>query len=185
MTKKRKGQHTGNHHAPGCHLNDVTKDEGVPLGKREKIMVCVTRQVTCERLIRHGAELAEQLDAELLVAHVIRPEERALGNADEGEALEMLSTLTFEYGGEMCMLRAPDVFAGLAECASSNAVDLMVIGSSPEGAEAVSRRLRELLPKVNLIVVDAESESKAGSNHGEPGSCFSPHATGKDGRMAY
>lgn len=151
------------HAAPGCHLNDVRKKKKE--AEREKIMVCVTRQMTCERLIHYGAELAEQMGADLLVAHATRPDEPALGNADEAQALEMLSALTFQHGGEMCMLRAEDVFEGLAGCARKNGVELMIMGSSPEKAEPVSRRMRELLPKINLIVLDAEGEGQGRRGH--------------------
>lgn len=158
---EEQGSHEGrDHRAPACHRNDVEKKRVAKERQREKIMVCVTRQITCERLIHYGAELAEQMGADLLVAHATRPDEPALGNADEAQALEMLSGLTFRHGGEMCMLRAEDVFEGLADCAKKNGVELMIMGSSPEKAEPVSRRMRELMPKVNLIVLDAEDEGQ-------------------------
>jgi len=121
----------------------------------DKIMVCVTRQKTCSRLIAYGAQMAERMELGLLVAHAVRPDAAMLELADEAEALEYLSNEAYGYDGEMSVIRCDDVFAGLANCAKANRVRLLIIGSSPENATSVSERFRALLPGVSLIVLDA------------------------------
>ena len=75
---------------------------------KEQDMVCVTRQKTCERLIRLGALLAGRRGCEMTVVHALRPEDAILGSADESEALEYLFEQTNRYGCEMKMIRAAD-----------------------------------------------------------------------------
>lgn len=43
--------------------------------KEKNIMVCVTQQKTCERLIKKGKELKDKIDGELHVVHVAREDE--------------------------------------------------------------------------------------------------------------
>ena len=52
------------------------------------ILVCVTRQVSCERLIRQGAEMAHVAGAALNILHVAPNGTALLGNPSEGEALD-------------------------------------------------------------------------------------------------
>ena len=56
-----------------------------------RVLVCVTKQKTCERLIKTGARLAKEAgDAELLVVHVLHRDDNILGNMMQGDALEFL-----------------------------------------------------------------------------------------------
>lgn len=125
---------------------------------REKVMVCVTRQRSCERLIKNGAGMAEQLKLGLLVAHAVAPNEPVLGNPDPGNALETLFQTASQYGGEMTVLRDSDTFEALVQCALESNVSLMILGASPKNADSVLNLLKQKLPKMSFIVVEAESE---------------------------
>ena len=53
-----------------------------------RVLVCVTKQKTCERLIKTGARLAKEAgDAELLVVHVLHRDDNILGNMMQGLSL--------------------------------------------------------------------------------------------------
>ena len=69
--------------------------------KTNKVMVCVTGQLTCERLIRHGAQIAKDEMAELSVVHAAMRIESILGNPHEGEALEYLFSISKQFGADM------------------------------------------------------------------------------------
>jgi len=40
--------------------------------KKKRIMVCVTQQKSCERLIKRGAELSDAKHGDLYVVHVVK-----------------------------------------------------------------------------------------------------------------
>ena len=50
----------------------------------KNIMVAVTQQKTCDRLIRYGHELKEDIKGELYIIHVAHYEFKFLGNTEEG-----------------------------------------------------------------------------------------------------
>lgn len=122
----------------------------------DAVMVCVTRQKTCERLVKAGALRAKQTGAKLIVAHAAYQHENIMNDEDEAAAMEMLFHVTNEYGGEMIMFRCEDKFKGLADCAIKNKVGLMILGASVESAESVVGVLRQLLPEVNFVVLESE-----------------------------
>lgn len=125
---------------------------------KPKVMVCVTRQRTCERLIRGGALMATKMGYELLVTHVAHRDENVLGSQDEAEALEMLFALTSEYGGEMVMIRCDDKLEGLAKCARKHNGKMIILGASPQHADAVVDALRPKLPDADFVVLEAQSD---------------------------
>ena len=56
-------------------------------------MVCVTRQKTCERLIKAGARVAKDAGMAFSVVHVVRPGEQMLDLGEDGAALDYLCLL--------------------------------------------------------------------------------------------
>lgn len=125
---------------------------------KNAVMVCVTRQKTCERLIRAGADIAEKMDKQLIVAHAAYVYENMMQSSNSSEAMEMLYQVTNEYNGQMIVFRCEDKFKGLADCALENHVDLMVLGSSPKYADQVLAIMKEKLPTMNFIVLQAEPD---------------------------
>lgn len=120
-----------------------------------KVMVCVTRQTTCQRLIRQGAAIAQQLGQELIVVHALRQYERILSSSDESAALEMLFEEANKYEGQMIVIRCEDVLEGLTKCAKVNNVGLMILGASPQNAQSVCEEIRRRMPRVSYMVVDS------------------------------
>ena len=125
---------------------------------KQIIMVCVTRQKTCERLIELGARLAAIHGGELIVAHAIRTTDCVLGNTNEAEALEYLFERASERGAEMMMVRNDDVAGSLVNLAKKHGATVVVVGATPP-TEPVSfaARLRTMLPEVDVISVEASS----------------------------
>ena len=73
------------------------------------ILVCVTVQRECERLITAGKRLADSGGNKLKVLHVAEPNGPALGNPDTREALNSLYALSRQEGAEMTVLYNEDV----------------------------------------------------------------------------
>ena len=119
------------------------------------VMVCVTKQKTCKRLIDAGARLAVDLNCDLVVVHVERPGAMFLGNPSEAEALEYLFQTSTAVGAGMIVERAEDIPKKLVECAKNNHVAHIVIGRSPGPTpEAeIHEKLRKKLPEVEMTII--------------------------------
>jgi K+-sensing histidine kinase KdpD len=99
----------------------------------KNVMVCVTQQRTCDRLIKYGRDLLDGEGGELLVIHVAHSQYKFLGNSQEGEALDYLYEKAKEYGAGLTVLKSDDVLRTLTEQARKNHVDIVVMGESREG----------------------------------------------------
>jgi K+-sensing histidine kinase KdpD len=120
-------------------------------------MVCVTRQKTCERLIKIGKEIAYKTEGEILVVHVAKEGANFLDNPHQGEALEYLFQISKTVGADMSVLRSDNVVNTLVEFAKKNAVSIIIVGESPYARknDNITRELERLLPNVKIMVVEA------------------------------
>ena len=80
----------------------------------DHVLVCVTGQKSCGRLIEEGARIAAETGAELSVVHVAKMRDNFLGSASEAEALEHLFNISKSYDADMMLLRNDDVINTLA-----------------------------------------------------------------------
>ena len=110
----------------------------------KQVLICVTRQKACEKLIKAGVALAQERGEAVTVVHVARPGENLLGNPMEGEALEYLFTIAKKYDVPMQMLRSDKVAKTLTQYARENHVDCMVIGSAGDPRSLVQEIQREI-----------------------------------------
>ena len=118
------------------------------------IMVCVTKQKTCERLIREGIAFARAMRARLSVVHVARSGEALLGNPSESDALDYLFRVSREAGAEMAVLRSEDVLETLAAYAEEQEVSALVVGASNVRSERdMGLQLIERLPQMDIRAV--------------------------------
>jgi K+-sensing histidine kinase KdpD len=122
-----------------------------------KIMVCVTRQKTCERLIKIGVKISTENKGELSVVHVAKQGENILGNPKEGEALEYLFRISKEAGADMTVLRAERIVDTLVDFARKNEITIVVMGESPysKSDTSIIRQLEVRLPDIEIKVIPA------------------------------
>ena len=69
--------------------------------KTPSVMVCVTTQRACERLIEAGAKAAEPSSSPLHVVHVAGSHQHFFNMEDEGAALEYLFAASKRRGADM------------------------------------------------------------------------------------
>lgn len=121
----------------------------------EKVIVCVTGQKTCEKLIHAGADLAKKLKGHLSVVHVVKSGFAFLGANAEGEALEYLFEVSKNYGADMMVFRSDDVMATLIKIAvDSHATQLVLGAPGKEKAENDLQRMLVIsLPQVKMTIV--------------------------------
>ncbi len=96
------------------------------------VMVCVTQQKSCDRLIRHGKKMLEEGDGELFIIHIAHYEYKFLGHTEEGEALEYLYQKALEYGANLTVVRSSNILSTLSELVEKNQIDHVVMGESRE-----------------------------------------------------
>lgn len=118
------------------------------------VLVCVTEQVQCARLIRYGRELADERNARLRVLHVRTKAETMLGNRNVSAALNQLYADARESDAEMEIISSPEVEKTICAYAADAHADALVIGCSPADARpSMSERLALLLPETEICVV--------------------------------
>jgi K+-sensing histidine kinase KdpD len=118
------------------------------------VMVCVTRQRTCERLIARGGEIAAEYEVPLHVVHAVRTHENFLGDPSEGNALEYLFTAARLSGGVLTVLRTDSVEEMIEEYARVHKARAIVLGASPviDGSDFAAR-LNKNLGEIEVVIV--------------------------------
>ncbi|MGE5613800.1 MAG: universal stress protein [Bacillota bacterium] len=116
---------------------------------RKNILVCVTQQKTCERLINTANELLSEYKGDLFVINVVENNLNFLESASESEALEYLFAISKAVGASLSVLKSDDVPGAIAQYANDNNIDCIILGksrSSKEGDQFL-RKLKPLLKK--------------------------------------
>lgn len=119
-----------------------------------RVLVCVTRQKTCEKLIHEGVELAKKHDGEVSVVHVAENGADFLGIHKEAEAIEYLYGVCRAAHADMTVLRADHVLDTLVQFIRDEQVQVVVTGVSP-GKSGVdfAQNLRLRLPGTQVYTV--------------------------------
>lgn len=109
----------------------------------ETVLVCVTAQKECGRLIEAGKRFAQ---AEMLPLHVLHVMgEGTVFDPSAQEVLNHLYALARDAHAEMTVLRAQDVRTAIAEYAGKIGAVCVIIGSSRSDTWSMAEELRELL----------------------------------------
>ena len=126
------------------------------MSEKGTVLVCVTDQMSCGRLIRFGRKRADETGCPLRVLHVRTREETMMGNPDISSALNELYSLAREAEAEMEIVSARDVEGTIAGYAKKHRAALVVLGETPkERLPEMKERLAPRLPDVQMEVVKA------------------------------
>ena len=119
-----------------------------------RVLVCVTGQLQCARLIRKGRELADEQGAKLLVLHVRTRQKTLMGSPDITAVLNQLYAEARDADAEMEIITSPDVEKTITDFVRTQQVSSIVIGASPRDARPpMSDRLQALMPDLQIITV--------------------------------
>ena len=116
------------------------------------VIVLVTLQHQCARLIRRGVDIALAQGRQLKVVHVA-PRDENLEVDAKAAVLNDLYALANEAGAEMCLLVAEDMATVMVEFAKEHKARQMIIGAG-ENARGIAETLSELLPGVQILIVE-------------------------------
>jgi len=127
----------------------------INLNTYKKILVCVTQQKTCERLIRKAAELRGESQCELYVIHVAKNNWNFLDNIKEGEALEYLFGISKSVGANLSVLKSDDIVKTILDFVNNNEIDCIIMGESPNDHKENNfyKELKSSLNNVEIMVI--------------------------------
>lgn len=128
--------------------------------RKKRIMVCVTQQKSCERLIKKGADLCRSEHDELYVVHVVKENWKFFGKLQESDALEYLFDISKTYGAFLSVIKAPDIVSTLARFIDEHKIDEVIMGESLEATaqQNMINRLTENIEddiRFTIVPVDA------------------------------
>ncbi len=128
--------------------------------KQESVLVCVTGQRDCDRLIRAGKEIAQNRGASLQVLCVVPPQVLQQASPAQQESflleLEYLRQVSREAGADMAVYfqkEAPWVAAGMAKKVKATQI---VTGLAQTPGTGFVEILHTLLPKIPVSMVSRD-----------------------------
>lgn len=89
----------------------------------KNIMVCVTLQNTCQKLIDHAVNIREK-DDKLFVLHVAKN----IDAVNKGEILEFLYSVSHSAGADMTVLYSDDALNTIKNFVENNNIDTVILG---------------------------------------------------------
>jgi K+-sensing histidine kinase KdpD len=122
----------------------------------KNVMVCVTQQKHCDRLIQYGHDFLGDQKGELFIIHVAHYQIKFLGNSKEGDALEYLYEKALQYGANLTVVRSNNVLETLSDLVKKNKITHVIVGESGE-TEIKSNMVEQLKKKIEgraeLVVI--------------------------------
>lgn len=121
----------------------------------KNILVCVTQQKTCERLIKSAAKLRDKVKGNLYVLHVAKNEWNFLDNKREGEALDYLFGISKSFGADLYVLKSDNIVKTIYDFVKENKIDYIVMGESQRDHKEnrFYTELEEMLEDVEIQVI--------------------------------
>lgn len=123
----------------------------------KNVMVCVTQQKTCERLIQNGNKSLNSDKDNLFVIHVVNQNDKFLNNSSDGDALEYLFTVSKKVGADLTVLRSKDIIKAIEDFAEKHGITHIVMGSSPNGKgldnHNFALKLKKMLPFIEFTII--------------------------------
>ena len=114
-------------------------------------VVCVTDQMSCERLIQAGKKVADATHTAFLVINVER-------SSLEGNsvAIEHLFSVSRAYGAQMSVYYGEDPLKIMGECFVSSKACHVLTGM-PQGEDSILYQLWRKYPSINFYTVDFQN----------------------------
>lgn len=123
---------------------------------KNRIMVCVTQQKACERLLKKAVELKETDSDEIYMVHVIKNDWRFKGDISSVKALDFLFELASKHDASIQVFNAGDIVEKLSEFSTLNKINRIVMGESLEKKKhqnMIYRLKKRLVEPVDINIV--------------------------------
>ena len=120
--------------------------------EKNNVLICVTGQISCERLIHAGVEIAQRAGGTAYVLHVAQEGRSMLGYKHEPEALEYLFGVSVKHGADMVVVHSADVKGAIEQRAKELNAGTIVAG------RALNYGGWDLLDEIQLRLPDVRME---------------------------
>lgn len=120
----------------------------------EKIMVCITEQKTCERLIQKGLELSQGKNTEIYVLHIAIKDVKVIEDDQSAEALEYLFEKSKTYGASVSVIKSDNIKDTLINFAIDHSINHIILGQTRLSSEkdSVIFKLKNELACTNVKI---------------------------------
>lgn len=122
----------------------------------KNIMVCVTQQKHCERLIHAGARMLEETHSDkLYIVHVFKSGQKVIGAKQNAEALDYLYERSKAVGAEMNVIKSDDIPGTLTDFANKHGIRRIIMGASPgtAGESRIAQDVGKRLGDVTITIL--------------------------------
>jgi len=121
----------------------------------KRIMVCVTQQKSCERLIDFGVGLVTSDSDELHVIHVVKENWKYFGQLEEKDALDYLFEASKAKSAMLTVVKAKDIEKALSDFAVKHKITDVIMGESFEDSaqQNMIKRLQEKMATVAKFLI--------------------------------
>lgn len=123
--------------------------------KHPCIMVCVTPQQSCSRLIEAGARMAKEENLQLEVISVFKQSSGL--NANENNVLENLFEYAKKFNASMNIFFNDSPAIVVAAVSKKLNASTLVTGFPAEGSSGFIARIHEFVPDLPITMVDGDS----------------------------
>ncbi len=126
---------------------------------KKRIMVCVTQQKSCERLLIKANSLKDSPTDEVHVVHVIKDNWKYFGELKGSDALDFLFEISCQYGASMHVFKATDIVDKLSEFSKDNKIDVIVMGESKESKKQqnmIHRLKNRIKREIDFVIVSLD-----------------------------
>ena len=129
----------------------------------KNVLVCVTGQRSCARLISYGKELIDGDGGNMMVVHIAGYELSKLAEGDLAENLEFLHRCAVEHECNLTIIRSDNVVATMVSLINKFDIQRIVLGETRKTNEkdSTTNAFKDLLhDDVQIIVVPEEEEDE-------------------------
>ncbi|MDI3481462.1 MAG: hypothetical protein PWQ97_1117 [Tepidanaerobacteraceae bacterium] len=119
-------------------------------GVEHRIMVCVTPQKSCERLIERGAARAKEVDGQFVVIYVNKRLELNRELKEHKTLLELFE-LAKTLGGTVSILSGEKIYDTLADFAKNNKITHIIVGKSLRSAFEIQKHGEIINPLIKEV----------------------------------
>ena len=119
-------------------------------GVQHRIMVCVTPQKSCERLIAKGAARARDMDGQFVVIYVNNKQDLNRELKEHKILLELFE-LAKDLGGTVSILTGEKVCDTLANFSKENKITHIIMGKSLRSTLAIQKHDEVINPLIKAV----------------------------------
>ena len=126
------------------------------------VMVCVTQQKTCDRLMKYGHDLTDENGGELFIIHVAPADNKLLDGSEDGEALDYLYDKAIEYGANLTVIRSDNIMRTLLDLVDKHSIKQVVMGETgnvKNRERLITEFEKKVSEKADVFIVPAEKKN--------------------------